>query len=110
MRVSQPSGYALSASFWEIIVRICGQLLLEDVQNGGCVASANQGIILTLAVLCPEDVSRVRLGLFRPVPVSCRLHVALIACPDRRVPRLASSFVPVCIFPALLSSYVRIRY
>jgi len=44
-------------------------MLLEDVANGGCVDSANQGLMLTLAVLCPEDVSRIRLGRLTPSTV-----------------------------------------
>jgi len=45
------------------------KMLLEDVANGGCVDSANQGLMLTLAVLCPEDVSRIRLGRLTPSTV-----------------------------------------
>lgn len=48
---------------------VAAKLLLEEVQNGGCVDSANQGLILTLAVLCPEDVSRIRLGRLTPSTV-----------------------------------------
>jgi RNA 3'-terminal phosphate cyclase-like protein len=42
------------------------KLLLHEVGNGGTVDSANQGLVLTLAALCPEDVSRVRLGKLTP--------------------------------------------
>ncbi|KAJ1466618.1 hypothetical protein T484DRAFT_1646787, partial [Baffinella frigidus] len=45
------------------------KLLLHEVRNGGTVDSANQGLVLMLAVLCPEDVSRVRLGKLAPQTV-----------------------------------------
>ena len=45
---------------------LAAKLLLEEVSNGGCVDTANQGLMLTLAVLCPEDVSRIRLGRLSP--------------------------------------------
>ncbi|KAJ1483125.1 hypothetical protein T484DRAFT_2616214 [Baffinella frigidus] len=45
------------------------KLLLHEVRNGGTVDSANQGLVLMLAVLCPEDVSRIRLGKLAPQTV-----------------------------------------
>lgn len=45
-----------------VCVSQAAKLLLHEVGNGGTVDSANQGLVLTLAVLCPEDVSRIRLG------------------------------------------------
>ncbi|CAM9759243.1 unnamed protein product [Phaeothamnion confervicola] len=37
-------------------------LLLEEVRRGGCVDSSHQALALLLMVLCPEDVSRLRVG------------------------------------------------
>eukprot|EP01135_Chromosphaera_perkinsii_P001440 Nk52_evm8s169 gene=Nk52_evmTU8s169 len=36
--------------------------LFEEVANGGCVSSNVQWMVLLWMVLCPEDVSRVRMG------------------------------------------------
>lgn len=36
--------------------------LLEEVHKGGCVDTSHQPLLLTLMALCPEDVSKVRLG------------------------------------------------
>eukprot|EP01086_Lenisia_limosa_P000039 TRINITY_DN10073_c0_g1_i1.p1 TRINITY_DN10073_c0_g1~~TRINITY_DN10073_c0_g1_i1.p1 ORF type:complete len:357 (-),score=71.04 TRINITY_DN10073_c0_g1_i1:42-1112(-) len=36
--------------------------LLQEISYAPCVDSLNQGFLLTLLALCPEDVSRVRLG------------------------------------------------
>lgn len=37
-------------------------LLLNEISRGGCIDSTAQSLIFTLMVLCPEDVSRVRIG------------------------------------------------
>ncbi|KYQ93340.1 RNA 3'-terminal phosphate cyclase family protein [Tieghemostelium lacteum] len=36
--------------------------LLEEILNGGCVDSHNQSLALLFMVLCPEDISKIRLG------------------------------------------------
>ena len=36
--------------------------LLQDLKHGGCVDTSNQWIMLLFMALCPEDVSRIRLG------------------------------------------------
>ncbi|CAM9300121.1 unnamed protein product [Choristocarpus tenellus] len=38
------------------------KLLLEEIRDGGCVDSAHQSLAMLLMVLCPEDVSRLRIG------------------------------------------------
>ena len=43
--------------------------LLEEVSRGGCVDTQHQSIFLLLMVLCPEDVSRVRIGQLSPFTV-----------------------------------------
>ncbi|EKX45286.1 hypothetical protein GUITHDRAFT_87185 [Guillardia theta CCMP2712] len=45
---------------------IAAKRLLQEVSQGGFVDTSNQGIVLLLAVCCPEDVSRVRLGRLSP--------------------------------------------
>jgi len=37
-------------------------LLLEEIRKGGCVDTGVQSTALLLMCLCPEDVSRIRLG------------------------------------------------
>ena len=37
-------------------------LLLNEISRGGCIDSTAQSLVFTLMVLCPEDVSRVRIG------------------------------------------------
>ena len=86
---------ALSVSFCR------GQLLLEDVHNGGCVASANQGIMLTLAVLCPEDVSRIRLGLALSGP---RVFCADVSLYCSSCAAWSSSLPAPCLFLSLCAA------
>ena len=38
------------------------QLLCDEVAKGGCVDSTHQSLVFLLMTLCPEDVSRVRVG------------------------------------------------
>lgn len=38
------------------------KLLLQDIKHGGCVDSTNQWLALLFMALCPEDISRMRLG------------------------------------------------
>lgn len=37
-------------------------LLLEQLLQGGCVDGTAQPLVLAMMALCPEDVSRVRVG------------------------------------------------
>jgi RNA 3'-terminal phosphate cyclase-like protein len=51
-------------------------VLLEEVAKGGCVDTATQSIVCLLMVLCPEDVSKLRVGKLSPHTVGClRLYV-----------------------------------
>ncbi len=38
------------------------KMLLEEIRECGCVDSSHQSLVLLLMALCPEDISRVRLG------------------------------------------------
>jgi len=46
----------------EDIGKNAGNLLLEEILNGGCIDSSNQGLPLLFMVLGPEDVSKIRIG------------------------------------------------
>ncbi|KAN0008839.1 hypothetical protein ACTFIU_009505 [Dictyostelium citrinum] len=43
--------------------------LLEEIFNGGCIDSHNQSLALLFMVLCPEDISKVRLGKITPYTI-----------------------------------------
>jgi hypothetical protein len=45
-------------------------LLLDEIGRGGCIDSSLQPLVFTLMALCPEDVSRVRIGQLGPAGVS----------------------------------------
>jgi len=40
--------------------------LLHEISQGGCIDSSHQSFILLLMLLCPEDVSKVKLGQLTP--------------------------------------------
>lgn len=44
--------------------------LLQDLKHGGCVDSTNQWLMLLYMALCPEDISRCRLGKLTDFTVS----------------------------------------
>ncbi|GKV14078.1 hypothetical protein SLEP1_g24999 [Rubroshorea leprosula] len=41
-------------------------VLLEEIKHGGVVDSTHQGLLFLLCALCPEDVSKVRVGMLSP--------------------------------------------
>ncbi|EGC34230.1 hypothetical protein DICPUDRAFT_80015 [Dictyostelium purpureum] len=43
--------------------------LLEEIANGGCIDSHNQSLALLFMVLCPEDISKIRLGRITPYTI-----------------------------------------
>jgi len=59
----------------EVIGQRAAHLLLEEVQRGGVVDSAHQGLILALCALGPEEVNEVRLGPLTPYAVSTLRHL-----------------------------------
>ncbi|KAF3783856.1 putative RNA 3'-terminal phosphate cyclase-like protein [Nymphaea thermarum] len=44
-------------------------LLLEEIKQGGVVDSTHQGLLFLLCALCPQDVSKVRVGKLSPYAV-----------------------------------------
>jgi len=51
------------------------ELLCEEIARGGVCDSAHQSLLLLLMILCPEDVSKVRLGALTPYTIeSLRLY------------------------------------
>lgn len=53
----------------ETLGRLCAKQLCEEVAAGGYCDSAHQSLVLFLMAVCPEDVSRVRLGQLTPYTV-----------------------------------------
>lgn len=53
----------------EDIAVAAAHMLCEEMESGGCVDSTHQSLALVLMALCPEDVSRIRLG--RLTPFTC---------------------------------------
>ena len=48
--------------FWERFGEVVVQQLCEEISGGGYISTNLQAFILSLMVLCPEDISRIRLG------------------------------------------------
>jgi len=62
-------------------------LLLEEIAQGGVVDSAHQSTLLLLMILCPEDVSRARIGPLTPYAVeSLRLYRELFGVQFKLTP------------------------
>ncbi|CAM9740500.1 unnamed protein product [Ectocarpus sp. 12 AP-2014] len=51
------------------------KLILEEIKNGGCVDSSHQSLAMLLMVLCPEDVSRLRIGKLTRYSVTYLRHL-----------------------------------
>ncbi|CAM9678898.1 unnamed protein product [Sphacelaria rigidula] len=51
------------------------KLILEEIKNGGCVDSSHQSLAMLLMVLCPEDVSRIRIGKLTQYSVTYLRHL-----------------------------------
>jgi RNA 3'-terminal phosphate cyclase-like protein len=50
----------------EDLGRAAAAQLLDEIARGGCVDTIVQPLVFTLMALCPEDVSRVRVGQIGP--------------------------------------------
>lgn len=50
----------------EDVAEQASHLLCEEISKGGCVDTANQGLVLLYMALSPEDVSKVRFGKLTP--------------------------------------------
>ena len=51
----------------EDIGEMASKLLLQEIESGACVGTICQSIVLLFMCLCPEDVSRVRIGKISPL-------------------------------------------
>jgi len=51
------------------------RLLLTEILNRGCIDSNNQSIVLLFMVLCPETISKVRLGKLSPYTIETLRHI-----------------------------------
>jgi RNA 3'-terminal phosphate cyclase-like protein len=52
--------------------------LLEEIKEGGVVDSTHQSLLFTLCALCPEDVSKVRVGKLSPHAIMTLRHIKQI--------------------------------
>lgn len=50
-------------------------LLLQEIEQGGVVDSAHQGLLFLLCALCPQDVSKVRVGKLSPYGIETLRHI-----------------------------------
>jgi len=60
---------AATSQLPEDIGKQTANLLCEEIANGGCVDTCHQYLALLLMALCPEDISRVRLGKLSPFTI-----------------------------------------
>eukprot|EP01018_Ginkgo_biloba_P032082 Gb_01471 [translate_table: standard] len=59
----------------EDIGREGAMFLLEEIKQGGVVDSTHQGLLFLLCALCPEDVSKVRVGRLSPYAIKTLRHI-----------------------------------
>ncbi|XP_010273558.1 PREDICTED: probable RNA 3'-terminal phosphate cyclase-like protein [Nelumbo nucifera] len=50
-------------------------VLLGEVEQGGVVDSTHQGLLFLLCALCPQDVSKVRVGKLSPYAIETLRHI-----------------------------------
>lgn len=50
-------------------------LLLGEIEQGGVVDSTHQGLLFLLCALCPQDVSKVRVGKLSPYGIETLRHI-----------------------------------
>ncbi|XP_077245017.1 RNA cyclase family protein [Tasmannia lanceolata] len=50
-------------------------MLLEEIEQGGVVDSTHQGLLFLLCALCPQDVSKVRVGKLTPNAIETLRHI-----------------------------------
>eukprot|EP00249_Psilotum_nudum_P009368 c21885_g1_i1 orf=67-1179(+) len=51
------------------------KLLLEEIKQGGVVDSSHQGLLFLLCALCPQDVSKIRIGKLSPYAIRTLRHI-----------------------------------
>ncbi|KAI5667116.1 hypothetical protein M9H77_16969 [Catharanthus roseus] len=49
--------------------------LLEEIEQGGVVDSSHQALLFLLCALCPQDVSKVRVGQLSPYGIEALRHI-----------------------------------
>lgn len=50
-------------------------LLLGEIEQGGVVDSSHQGLLFILCALCPQDVSKIRVGKLTPYSIETLRHI-----------------------------------
>ena len=66
--------------------------LLDEIARGGCVDSLVQPLALTLMALCPQNVSRLRLGKLSPAAIATlRLLRDFLGCTFKLTPQSAQA-------------------
>ncbi|KAF8398668.1 hypothetical protein HHK36_014523 [Tetracentron sinense] len=50
-------------------------ILLGEIEQGGVVDSTNQGLLFLLCALCPQDVSKVHVGMLSPCAIETLRHI-----------------------------------
>ncbi|KAL7100838.1 hypothetical protein ACP275_08G019700 [Erythranthe tilingii] len=51
------------------------KILLGEIEQGGVVDSTHQGLLFLLCALCPQDVSKVRVGKLSPYGIGVLRHI-----------------------------------
>ncbi|KAL7184696.1 hypothetical protein ACSBR2_026776 [Camellia fascicularis] len=80
-------------------------ILLGEIEQGGVVDSTNQGLLFILCALCPQDVSKVRLGKLSPYGIETLrnirdfLGVKFVIKPD---PSTGTHVIGAVLFTVLL--------
>ncbi|KAG8655429.1 hypothetical protein MANES_04G047600v8 [Manihot esculenta] len=50
-------------------------ILLEEIEQGGVVDSTHQGLLFILCAICPQDVSKIRVGKLSPYGIETLRHI-----------------------------------
>lgn len=81
----------------QLLGRQASHLLLEEISKGGCVDANHQAMALLLMAICPEDISRVRLGKLSPYSIKClRLFRQIFGVTFRIKPQTNGSLILSC--------------
>ncbi len=72
--------------------RAAAAALLDEIERGGCADSLAQPLLLTLMALCPQNVSRLRLGKLSPAAVATlRLLRDFMGCTFKLTPQAGAA-------------------
>jgi len=81
------SSTAVEGTLPEDLGNITALTLMNEISQGGCVDSNHQAMILLFMILCPEDVSKVRMGKLTPYTIDClRLYQEIFGVTFKIVP------------------------